>query len=318
MRKILNLAPERSLSTHYFRFALRGAIATSRSPLLEKLIARADTFAAVTDWRTDAFRLIAPPTVPMPGMAATAWYAEFGATQAATVLFATPVHYVAELSNVRLPADGILSLHAAQMRALAMDFNRVWADSGFRLTPGARARLFCVSDRPMRATTRDPEEVLDRHIEAYLPTGPAASVLRLLMSEIEMWLFQHAVNQSRRSAAAPSATGLWLWGGGPAVTSRPPVRGWTAGDDPFFNALTAARAPAEADGAAPGVLASTARPGTPAWLDVETQLERSWASLRAGRIGCLALSAKDRCFSVGARAALRFWRRPRPWWEYFP
>jgi hypothetical protein len=252
----------------------------------------------------------------MPGIAAAALYAEFGATQAATVWFATPVHYVAEMSNVRLPADGILSLQAAEAQALAMDFNRVWGDSGFRLTSGARGQLFCVSDRPLSVATRDPEEVLDRHIAAYLPTGAAAPILRRLMSEVEMWLFQHAVNESRRGA--PPATGLWLWGGGPALKSLPPVHGWTAGDDPFFNALTAMPGLGETEDAAPGVLASAARPGTPAWSDVEARLERSWASLRAGRIAGLALSAKDRCFSVGARAAFRFWRRPRPWWEYFP
>jgi hypothetical protein len=135
------------------------------------------------------------------------------------------------------------------------------------------------------------------------------------MSEIEMWLFEHAVNRSRTSNAAAAITGLWLWGGGAALTSLPPVDGWTAGDDPFFSAFATRR---ESSGSASGVMVTATEPGSEEWRDVESSwLERSITDLRSGRIARLDLSAGSRCFSVGARWNWRLWRRHRPWWEYF-
>jgi len=303
------------VSTHYFRFTRYGAVNRQRSQLLERLLARADGSAAVTDWRADAFRLIAPPTTSMPGVGAAALRADIGAVDAASVFLATPVHYVAEMSSVRLPADGILSLRQTEADALAADFNRVWDGAGIRLLAGRSAGLYCVADQTLHAATHDPEEVLDQRIENHLPTGPAAARLRQLTSEIEMWLFEHAVNRSRTAAAAAAVNGLWLWGGGSALTSLPPVDGWTEGDDPFFGAFAARR---EFSAAASGVMVTAAEPGSPEWRDVESiWLERSLADLRSRRIARLDLSAGGRCFSLGAHWNWRRWRRHRPWWEHF-
>jgi hypothetical protein len=301
------------VSIHYFRFTHRSAGSRQRARLLERLLARADTPTVVTDWRADAFRLIAPQSASMPGVGAAALCAEQGLVDAASVFIATPVHYVAEMSNVRLAADGILSLSRPDADALAADFNRVWHDAGIRLISGrSQTPLFCLTDRALDVATRDPEDVLDRHIENYLPSGADSPRLRQLMSEIEMWLFEHAVNRTRSASAAAAVNGLWLWGGGSALASLPPVEGWTAGNDPFFNAFAVSRAvPAS------GVIVIDAEPGTDAWRDVESRwLERSLDDLHSGRISQLDLSAGGRCFSVKGRWNWRPWRRRRPWWEY--
>jgi hypothetical protein len=304
------------VSTHYFRFTRRGAVNPQRAPLLERLLARADGSIGITDWRADAFRLIAPTVSSIPGVGAAALYADIGTVDAAWVFLAAPVHYVAEMSNVRLPADGILSLRQPEAEALAADFNRVWNDAGTRLLAGRRAALYCVFDHALDVTTHDPEEALDRRIENHLPAGAAAPHLRRLMSEMEMWLFEHAVNQSRAAAADPPVNGLWLWGGGSALASLPPVDGWTAGGDPLFSAFAARSEPSP--NAASGVLVTAAEPGSGEWRDIESGcLERSLADLSSGRIARLDLSAGSRCFSVGARWNWRRWRRQRPWWEHF-
>jgi hypothetical protein len=284
---------------------------------LERLLARANAPVAVADWRADAFRTIAPPHAPLPGVAAAALYAARGPVDGASVFLATPVHYLAEMTNVRLPAGGVLTLRGPEAEALAADFNRIWNGAGIRLLSGRSAGLFCVFDRPIEAASVDPGDVLDRHIAEHLPTGAAAPLLRRLMSEIEMWLFEHAVNRTRIADGAPALTGLWLWGGGPAVTSLPPVNGWTAGEDPLFNAFSA-RPEEPQRGPAAGVAVIAAEPGTPEWRERELGwLARSVAELRAGRIERLDLSAGHRCFSVTAGWSWRAWRSPRPWWEAF-
>ena len=332
------------MSTHYFRFTHRGAGDRQRAWLLERLLARADAPFVVTDWRADAYRIIAPKAHTMPGLGAAALCAELGSVDAASVFIATPVHYLAEMSNVRLAAEGILSLSPTEAQALAADFNRVWHDAGIRLIAGrppaaagmGPTHLFCVSDRALHAETRDPEDVLDRHIAEYLPAGADAPRLRQLMSEIEMWLFEHAVNRTRVLRAAPPISGFWLWGGGPALASLPPLEGWTAGTDVFFNAFDApptASSEAHTAGvvrtnvglsagsrAAPasGVVVIDAEPGSQAWRDAESRwLERSLGDLNSGRISRLDLSAGGRCFSVKGRWNRRPWRRRKPWWEVF-
>lgn len=309
--------------THYFRFRRRGGVHRRRAPLLERLLARADGDMPVTDWRADAFRVIAAPAAAMPEVGPSALFGELGALDAAAVFIATPVHYLAEMSNVRLPADGILSLRGPEAEELAADFNRVWNDAGIRLRAGHSGGLFCLADTALRAMTHDPEDVLDQRIENYLPAGGAgmgAARLRRLMSEIEMWLFEHPVNRRRLAAESPPVNGLWLWGGGPALASLPEIDGWTAGDDPLFNAFASRRdAPAGAAAGVPasGVVVTNAEPGTAEWNEIEPWLERSFQDLTAGRIARLDLSAGQRCFGIGARARFRFWRRSRPWWESF-
>jgi hypothetical protein len=357
------------VATHYFRFTHRGAGNRQRARLLERLLARADAPTVVTDWRADAYRVIAPKSAARPALGATALCAERGLVDAAAVFFATPVHYIAEMSNVRLASDGILSLSRPEADALVADFNRVWQDAGIRLIagrpqapggarpmPGAEGptpsgdgptssgegpglgptHLFCVTDRVLDAETRDPEDVLDQHIADYLPAGADAPRLRQLMSEIEMWLFEHTLNRTRIANAAPAVNGLWLWGGGPALASLPPVEGWTAGADVFFKAFgvrpelpsaanTVSGASANSGGtatsrAAPtsGVVVIDEEPGSDAWRDTESRwLERSLEELNSGRISRLDLSAGGRCFSVTGRWNRRPWRRRRPWWEVF-
>lgn len=314
------------MSIHYFRFTLRDTVDRQRSRLLEGILARADAAREARDWRADAFRILAPQMSSVPGVGAAALCSQGDALvhgapeQGGTVFMATPVHYVAEMSNVRLPADGVLSLERPEADKLAADFNRVWSDAGLRLVTGRRADLFCVMNAPLQATTRDPEEVLGRHIENYLPTGVGAPRLRQLMSEIEMWLFEHEMNRSRSADAAPVVNGLWLWGGGAALPSMPRIEGWTAGEDPFFAAWasgtgTGSRLPSQATS---GVAVIAAQPGTAEWRDMELNwLQPSWRGLRAGRIERLELSAGRRAFSVSAASRWRFWRRRRPWWESF-
>jgi hypothetical protein len=300
------------VSTHYFRFTLRGAAERQRAPAVEQLLARADSAEAVSEWRAQAFRRIAPDAL-MPGVAAAALYAARGSVAGASVFVATPVHYAADMSSVRLVADGMLSLQQAQVDELAADFNRVWRGSGIRLIAGRSAELYCVLDQALDATTHDPEAVLGKVIENFLPTGQAAGRLRTLMSEIEMWLFEHAVNFARTSL--PAVTGLWLWGGGPVVQSLPRVSGWSKGNDVFFRAFGAAAAPHAVAGTS-GVAVIGAQPGA------ESDTEKTWladsiAQWRAGRVARLELSAGSRCVSIGARGRRRFWRRARPWWEHF-
>ena len=320
------------MSSQYFRFVARD-ISHRRVPLLEQLIARADGWVPLADWRADAFRVIAPQAPCIPAIAAAALCADraavdtgavhtaavhtaamhTAAASAAWVCVATPVHYEAEMSSVRLARDGILSLTAAAAETLVSDFNRVWKGSGIRMT-AARTQLFCIFDRALEVVTRDPEDVLDRHIEEFLPSGADAARLRQLISETEMWLFDHEANRARIRQNLPVINGLWFWGGGAPLAALPDIQGWAAGNDLFFNAFNF---PWD-EKFQSGVIAAACVPGSDQWQAAESRWLRPAADmLRARRISRLQISAADRCFTVTAGGLRKFWRRRKPWWESF-
>ncbi len=316
-------------------------------------MARARDVAHVADWRGEAFRVLAPDS-PLPSVAATLLQAGGAAepVPGSWACVATAVHFSAGMSTVTLPGDGILRLSPDEAQALAADFGRVFDGAEVRLSvrlapslaasepaspapnrpaslPASRSashstshstsrspKLLCVFEQPLEVVTHDPEDMVGHDVFAFQPSGPAAPRLRRLMSEMEMWLFDHEVNRARAAIARPSITGLWLWGGGPKGEAVPAVHGWTAGDDPFFAAFGGEPEMPRATDA--GVIVCAEQPGSSDWLAVEQRwLAPAAAALRAGRIERLALSAGERCFNVGRHAHLRFWRRPKPWWESY-
>ncbi len=202
------------MSTVYFRLAARGALVRNRAPALERLLARADAGTRAADWRTEAFRVITAGSPIMPSAAAAALRSAGGGSDGAWVFVATPVHFVAGMSSVGMPCEGLLDLGEAEADALAVDFNRRFSAGGARLIRGAEALLLCVFDDRLDVTTTAPEQLTPRDIWDALPSGPDSGRVRRLMSEIEMWLFDHPVNRDRRSRGSsadqrPVAVGRW-------------------------------------------------------------------------------------------------------------
>jgi hypothetical protein len=302
------------LSTVYFRITARGAHSQTRAPSLERLLARADGPTDATDWRAQAFRLIAPEGARVPAVASAALAPSARRAPGSWVCLATPVHLLAGMTSIGMAADGLLEIEPVEADALVADFNQVFAGGGVSLERGRDALLLCRFDAPLRVTTSAPEEAAGHDLWAYLPRGDDAPRLRSLTSEIEMWLFDHAVNRRRRETQHPEINALWLWGEGAADAEAPTLSGWTAGEDPLFGSFTpVSRYPGASTS---GVVAVPDWPGSAAWQDVEERwLAPALADLRAGRLESIELSARRRCMRFNARALWRFWRRARPWWE---
>lgn len=305
------------MSIVYIRFAAHKPVELRRSPLLEGLLARAERPVSVADWRADAFRALTHGA-PMPPIGAAAWRAagSAAAEEWAWVCVATPVHMSAGQTHVVLPREGILRLGPWEAEALATDFNRVFGEDGVRLARGRAGLLLCAFDQLMEVDMHDPEAAAGHDVFGFQPSGAHSARLRRLMSEIEMWLFEHEVNRSRLNRAELPVTGLWLWGGGPTSSVMPVSLGWTAGSDPFFSAFGNEETWPSVAG--PGVVVCDARPGSEEWAEVERRwLKPAAERLRSRGLSRLVLSAGGCRSSIGAGVHWRIWRRPRPWWESF-
>jgi hypothetical protein len=342
---ILNPGPDRRLSVVYLRFPLHSAAPRERAGLLERLLARATRLPSPGggtggNWRIDALRLLlapggapgcgaapAGPTARYP-LAPLALRADAGDVRGAWTMFATPLHCTATMSSVRLPPSGILRLDAAEAAALAGDFARVFGSTRWRLIAGRSGALFAVHDEPLAVHTHDPADALDQDVWPFMPAGAGAATLRRLMSEIELWLFDHEINRARQARALAAITGLWLWDGGVPLAALPTLRGWAAGGDAFFSTLALPAAPpasggadciaADAHCASRGVIVVDDPPGTAGWRDAESRwLRPLLLDMRRGRLAAIRLSAGAACLQVEPGWRWRLWRRVRPWWECF-
>lgn len=129
---------------------------------------------------------------------------------------ATPVHLVAGLASVHLDPRGLLQVDLDARRALARDFNTVFAESGFRLEALSSAGFLILGPRIGDLDTVEPARILGGSVTEALPEASTAPTLRRLVAEIEMWLHSHPVNADRARRGRLPITALWLWGGGGA------------------------------------------------------------------------------------------------------
>jgi hypothetical protein len=318
--------PGSTLSSVYFRIAPRGAPHALRAPYLERLIARADEESRVSPWRSAAWRMMAPDAAEPPAIALAQLRASGHTESHEWLAMATPVHLVAGMSNVALPAEGILEIDALEADSLAAAFNRSFGGHGARLIRVARSGLVCALDTKLAAETTPPDEALGGDVYAHQPRGEGSAQLRRLSTEIEMWLFDHELNAARRSRALPVINALWLWGGGAGDAPLPRMAGWAAGDDVLFSTFDRRlRYPAASDLAGDhsgpsrsGVIVVAAWPGSAEWEQIEPRwLGPAIEDLKARRLSRVDISAAGRSFRLSARGLRRFWRRSRPWWQAF-
>ena len=97
-----------------------------------------------------------------------------------------------------------------------------------------------------KVVCHNPQEALGQPIDAYLPTGDGAHLVRELMEASRLILSHHPVNQERLDAGLKPANCLWLWGPGrpvelPHLKERWPVKGTVISPDgPYIGVGTAA------------------------------------------------------------------------------
>src|SRR5690606_6966891 len=175
-------------------------------------------------------------------------------------------------------------------------------------------------------------QVVGSDVAGALPSGAEAARWRRALTEVQMLLHEHPVNQRREARGELAVNSVWLWGGG----RRPPVPGLhfthVAGDSVLAHAL-AVRAGAEtlpeADALAGGdghLLIAFETPSTrygedDRWRGVLGERERHWFApalerLRARTLEELAIVAIHPLgcsrFEVRPSDLMKFWRTRRP------
>ena len=306
------------------RLAPEASAALPRLPALERWLARGHRAEQDIDWR--AWLLAAYGKVggspSLGGVAAAAWLPETRSDQ--HYWLATPIHAVAGLDTVHLHPAGLLYFDDAEQQLLASDFARVFADSGWELHATGRRELLLAGPAIESVPTQDPARWLGARLGAAAPVGSVAVPLRRLAAELEMWLHGHAVNRARLARGQPAATGLWLWGGGAALSLAPPRLPTLLGDDLVAAALWrlgggTAQALPDTFSAAPRtgdtVIILRADNGEALQAINERWLAPVLAAVRSGALREAQLLVAGQRVLMKRVHSWRAWRRAHAWWE---
>ena len=304
-------------------------IRTTRLPALEKWLARADRSrhpGGRTAWIGVTWSL--PDPVPVAAI-------ELG--REGLWLRADPVHLRVERQGVQLFAPAALGIAEDEAGALVDALNAHFGEDGLAFVASASDRWHVEVPAGELPRTIAPEQARGRDVARVFPEGGGRISWRRALTEAQMILGGHAVNERREMARKPAINSVWFWGGGalPARVASPYAS--IASGDAFLRGLgrlsntpvtPAPAAIAEVPDARGGearlvtlecLQAALDGGDAQAWRDAALRLERDWfaplgaAIARFERVRLILPTAGDTLVAtlVGA-ARWRLFRPARP------
>jgi hypothetical protein len=212
----------------------------------------------------------------------------------------TPVHWHVGRDHITLADPLALKLTEAESRSFLEAITQLFASEGWQLAFGAATRWYAAHDTLAGLPCASLDRVIGRNVDLWLPSHPQARLIRRLQNEVQMLLYDHALNDVREARGDLPVNSFWLSGCG-----RPQPASWS--DAPAVH--DALRAPALAEDWA-------------GWAD-------AWRALDAGPIAELLAQARRgqavRLTLCGERHAQRFesarqstWQRLTRHWRSAP
>lgn len=287
---------------------------------LRAWLARADLQVDPDRWGILS-KIISALGLPYPeeGLAALRMWGQTGDRPTVWLAAADPVYLEPRLDHLCLHVPKRDSVATADLRALIDHLQLTLANEQQYGFVRLGASCYLRANEPM-ATAGVPAYVVDQQVPSeFLPAGKDTASYRNLLSEIEMSLHDHEVNQRRIAEGEHPINSMWLWGGGyaPERVSRPQPPLFS--NDPLLLGYWDS-AIAEAE-LWPGSIAECLESCPAGFVAVVPQFEDNpdvlpdclgelRAALRAKRISRLTLLFRDGLRAEVERShALRVWRR---------
>lgn len=255
---------------------------------------------------------------PSSGLAALRMWGQTGDRPTVWIAAADPVYLEPRLDHLCLHAQDTASVPPADLRPLVDHVESTLGESedvGFaRLGPCVYLR----ASQPIATSDVPPYVVHQDMPNEYMPSGDEADGYRKLVSEVEMSLHGHEINQRREMEGQQPINSLWLWGGGYAPEQVTVPHPSLFADDPLLVGHWLSKTATVASW--PGDIPSCAEASAAGFVAVVPEeddpdlLLRCLCDLRdllqAGRLNHLTLMFRDGIeASVTAGQRWRFWRR---------
>jgi hypothetical protein len=248
-------------------------------------------------------------------------------------LHADPVHLGLQRHGLTIADAALFTLSQQEADTLTADLNAYFAADGLEFFAPAPERWYARSALPL-PTARPLAEARGGPAEPNPFPGDDGRWQRLL-SEIQMLLHRHAVNDQREARGEPAINSLWLWGGGTRLeNARTPYATvfadlLLAGGLQFAAGGRSAPLPSSADslpneaGTSLVVLDTLRLPAAygdlASWRDALVAMEHHWFAplrqgLKQGKIAALTLflpADGGKALKIRRRDLWKAWRRPR-------
>lgn len=307
-------------------------------PALETLLARAQPqelkTGALEAWLGEAFG------VDDQSIAAITLRAEGLEQGAYCWMRADPVHLHLQRDQMILQSD--IPVNAEEAEQLCANLNTHFAEDGLHFLAPHPQRWYLRLDHVPDMATRPLSQVAGRNIHPHLPKGADALKWHGVFNEIQMFFFEHPVNQAREARGELPVNSVWLWGEGEAVMNLAQPFSMVYGDSPLADAF--AHAAAIPHGALPddesAWLAQQGETALVVWDEMHRAIQRGdlheWraslqrfeqrcaapalAALRGGRIAQITLDVLNgdaaQRFVLTRPGAWKVWRRPKSLAQY--
>jgi hypothetical protein len=126
----------------------------------------------------------------------------------------TPVHWEVGADHVRLTDPDALALDDASSRVFFEAVHPLFESEGLLLVYGSPLRWYVAHESLTELPTASLDRVIGRHLDAWLPSGPNARLLRRLQNEVQMLLYTHELNGQREARGELPVNSFWLSGCG--------------------------------------------------------------------------------------------------------
>lgn len=127
---------------------------------------------------------------------------------------ADPVELQLDLSAVYFMDGEHLNLTHEEIEALRKDLNLFLHQEGITLYTPTKTRWYLQLKENPHIKTFYSEELIGKNISNWLPCGERQTYFRKLMTEIQMVLHDHSINQVRLKSRKPLVNTLWFSGEG--------------------------------------------------------------------------------------------------------
>lgn len=237
-------------------------------------------------------------------------------------LRADPVHLHADLHQLLLVDGSAEDLSLDEAQSLVQSLNHHCEELGWRFEAPHPQRWYLKTPAPLDMHTHAPAAARGKDIRPFMPTGHTAREWSRRLTEIQMLLFEHPVNQAREARGALTVNSVWCWGEGELPSAAQPPGCALYAEEPLLQGLAALAdvscvAPpvtlgdclAQGDTQSLVVLPGLDHTGPPA------SLEQDWfapllTALQRGQLGTLELLPGDGyAYRLSPWRAWQFWRR---------
>jgi len=133
-------------------------------------------------------------------------------------MHADPVHLQADMDHAILTSSEDLNITEYESSALCDSLNQHFDQDGITFILLDENRWLVETENKIQMTTTPLSEAIGRNVNFILPEGVEAMRWKQLLTEAQMLMFSHVVNQNRDIKSLQHINSLWFYGVGEWLT----------------------------------------------------------------------------------------------------